>query len=373
MLCRTKPLSREGIYCTEILLGWEGGGASKNCHIPKFVWGLLRAHKLPDDFWRAALMHRVSVKAPRAFLPGLHHQTGDWADGNSVCVMFRGWTLACSLQLWAKIFDLPCLSPFVWASRRCHNSTTGNGVEQHQQFVDIAVCVTPCLKDKKQTQPYTQTLRIRDTDISCQDAGVFCMHWAQPQKSQRGPALWPSHRSTSWREQWRSRGRWWRWRRRKWRWWWWWRRKRRWKQWTREQWQLHVSRFCQDQGGFRVSSDSSGSRPHEGGYWAPHQYEVQVSMSLTGGDEEPELYWLERWLLFRSDHCGLLTSTRGESPPPETRCWASSSQWGSTCLAGPSLFLVLPVSLLRCEVNSRLACHQTYHQWADCAGCLHIH
>lgn len=41
----------------------------------------------PDGFWRAAPVHPVSVKTQNTLSPDLHQQTGDGADGNSVCVM----------------------------------------------------------------------------------------------------------------------------------------------------------------------------------------------------------------------------------------------------------------------------------------------
>lgn len=45
--------------------------------------------KPPDGFWSAALVHPASVKTHNPLLPDLHQQTGDGADGNSVCVMLE--------------------------------------------------------------------------------------------------------------------------------------------------------------------------------------------------------------------------------------------------------------------------------------------
>lgn len=45
--------------------------------------------KPPGGFLRAALVHPASVKTQNTFLPDLHQQPGDGADGNSVCVMLE--------------------------------------------------------------------------------------------------------------------------------------------------------------------------------------------------------------------------------------------------------------------------------------------
>lgn len=45
--------------------------------------------KPPGGVWRAALVHPASVETQNTFLPDLHQQPGDGAEGNSVVAMFE--------------------------------------------------------------------------------------------------------------------------------------------------------------------------------------------------------------------------------------------------------------------------------------------
>lgn len=212
--------------------------------------------KPPDGSWRAAPMHVVSVRTLRAFL---HHQTVDIDS-----VMLEAGLLSAPSNLQPK-----SLASSIWAF--CMSISV-----LHQQH-DRNRC--PSAQPFAGIQPQSS----KPSRDQGQDAGVLRMHWAQPEESQRGPALWPSHCSTSWRKQWRRwRRRWWwrrRGRRRQWGRWWWWRRQWR----TREQWQLHLPRLGQDQGGPWVPPGDTWPRTHEGGHRALHQYEVQVSTAGGGG------------------------------------------------------------------------------------------